>query len=49
MMRAVRLLRTGAPLEDVTLDDPKPRAGEIVVDVRGAGICHSDAHYRAGG
>ena len=49
MMRAVRLLRQGAPLEDAKVDDPQPRAGEIVVDVRAAGICHSDAHYRAGG
>ena len=28
--------------------DPQPRRGEIVVDVRAAGMCHSDAHYRAG-
>jgi propanol-preferring alcohol dehydrogenase len=48
-MRAVRLLRQGAPLEDCEVDDPRPRDGEIVVEIRVAGICHSDAHYRAGG
>ena len=29
--------------------DPRPARGEIVVDVRAAGICHSDAHYRSDG
>lgn len=48
-MRAVRLLRFGSALESFHLDDPRPAAGEIVVGVRAAGICHSDAHYRAGG
>lgn len=48
-MRAVRLLRPGAPLEDCDVGDPRPRDGEIIVDVHAAGICHSDAHYRAGG
>ena len=46
-MRAVRLHRTGSPLENAELPDPQPRDDEIVVDVRAAGICHSDAHYRA--
>ena len=45
-MRAVRLLRKGAPLGNSDLDDPEPGPGEIVVDIHSAGICHSDAHYR---
>ncbi len=48
-MRAVRLLKQGSPLEDCEVEDPRAGEGEIVVDVRAAGICHSDAHYRAGG
>ena len=48
-MRAVRLLRQGSPLENRDVEEPRPGGGEIVVDVRAAGICHSDAHYRAGG
>ena len=45
-MRAVRLNRTGEGLRDEVLADPSPGEGEIVVEVRAAGICHSDAHYR---
>lgn len=44
-MRAVRLLHYGEPLVEQDVDDP---SGEVVVDIRAAGICHSDAHYRAG-
>jgi 2-desacetyl-2-hydroxyethyl bacteriochlorophyllide A dehydrogenase len=47
-VQAVRLLRPGTPLQNQTLKDPTPAAGEVVVDVIAAGICHSDAHYRAG-
>jgi propanol-preferring alcohol dehydrogenase len=47
-MRAVRLLRTGSPLEDQEMPAPVPGRGEIVVRIHAAGICHSDAHYRAG-
>ena len=46
-MRAIRMLREKAPLVEQTVDDPVPAPGEIVVDIRCAGICHSDAHYRA--
>lgn len=47
-MRAVAIETLRAPLVDVTLDDPTPRPGEVVVRVVAAGICHSDVHYRAG-
>ena len=45
-LRAVRLKRHGAPLIAENIADPQPRAGEVLIDVRAAGICHSDAHYR---
>ena len=45
-MRAVRLNRSGESLRDERLPDPAPGEGEILVEVRAAGICHSDAHYR---
>ena len=38
----------GRPLEEQPLPDPQPREGEVLVRVRAAGICHSDAHYRSG-
>lgn len=47
-MRSLRLEQHGAPL--VARDIPLPTAGpgDVLVHVRAAGICHSDAHYRAG-
>jgi D-arabinose 1-dehydrogenase-like Zn-dependent alcohol dehydrogenase len=46
-LRAIRLVRHGAPLIAQDIEDPKPRAGEVLIEIRAAGICHSDAHYRA--
>lgn len=46
--RAVRLAAPGQPLEDATLHARAPGPGEILVRVKAAGICHSDAHYRSG-
>lgn len=47
-MKAVRLVQTGRPLE--LQDIPVPQIGpdDVLVRVKAAGICHSDAHYRAG-
>lgn len=46
--RAVRLPAPGRPLVDETVETAPPGPGEILVRVMAAGICHSDAHYRAG-
>ncbi|HEY6843627.1 MAG TPA: alcohol dehydrogenase catalytic domain-containing protein [Thermoanaerobaculia bacterium] len=46
-MRAIRLVRHGAPLVAQDIADPRPRAGEVLVEIRAAGICHSDGYYRA--
>lgn len=47
-MKSVRMVEAGKPLEEQ--DIPKPNIGDkdVLVRVRAAGICHSDAHYRAG-
>lgn len=47
-MKAIRMVEPGKPLELQHI--PIPAAGEedVLVRVRAAGICHSDAHYRAG-
>lgn len=47
-MKAVRLVEIGKPLE--VQDVPIPAVGEkgILVQVKAAGICHSDVHYWAG-
>ncbi|HEY0156606.1 MAG TPA: zinc-binding dehydrogenase [Thermoanaerobaculia bacterium] len=47
-MNALRLVEPGQPLQLVDAPVPSPGKGEIVVDVHRAGICHTDAHYRAG-
>jgi 2-desacetyl-2-hydroxyethyl bacteriochlorophyllide A dehydrogenase len=47
-MQAVRLVRVGAPLEMHEIPVPEVGDGDVLVRVRAAGICHSDAHYRAG-
>jgi 2-desacetyl-2-hydroxyethyl bacteriochlorophyllide A dehydrogenase len=48
-MHAVRLTQLRSPLINDEIDDPSAGPGEAVVEIRAAGICHSDAHYRAGG
>jgi propanol-preferring alcohol dehydrogenase len=47
-MKAVRLVQPGRPLELHDLPLPRPGPGDLLVRVKAAGICHSDAHYRAG-
>ncbi len=47
-MNAIRLLRPGEPLALQDLPRPQPGPRDALVKVKAAGICHSDAHYRAG-
>src|SRR5262245_61652188 len=47
-MRAVRMTAVGRPLELQDIAQREPGPGEVLVRVRAAGICHSDAHYRRG-
>lgn len=47
-MKAVRLVAPGSPLELQDVPVPDPGAQDVLVRVKAAGICHSDAHYRAG-
>jgi len=48
MTKAVRLVETGKLLQ--LQEVPRPDIGEqdVLVRVKAAGICHSDAHYRTG-
>ena len=39
----------GAPVELVDIVIPDPGPGEVVVDVKSCGVCHTDFHYREGG
>lgn len=47
-MKAIRLVHQGRPLELHDVPVPNPGAHDVLVRVKAAGICHSDAHYRAG-
>lgn len=47
-MKAVRLIQPGRPLELEHIPIPDIGDGDLLVRVRAAGVCHSDAHYRAG-
>lgn len=47
-MKAVRLVETNRPLKLQEIPVPQPVDGNVLVRVKSAGICHSDAHYRAG-
>lgn len=48
MMKAVRLVKTGQPLQMQEVSIPRIEEQDVLVRVKAAGICHSDAHYRAG-
>src|SRR5262245_44811219 len=47
-MRAVRLAEVGEPLESADVSVPEIGPSDVLIRVAAAGICHSDAHYRAG-
>jgi len=47
-MRAVSLVEQGKSLVEVELELPEVGPHDLLVRVRAAGICHSDAHYRDG-
>jgi propanol-preferring alcohol dehydrogenase len=47
-MKAVRLIKPGQPLETQDIPLPAPGKDDVLIRIKAAGICHSDAHYRAG-
>lgn len=47
-MKAVRLADTDQPLEMQEIPIPEIGNEDVLIKVKAAGICHSDAHYRAG-
>jgi 2-desacetyl-2-hydroxyethyl bacteriochlorophyllide A dehydrogenase len=47
-MKAVRMIQPGQPLEMQEIPIPTSGPRDMLVKVKAAGICHSDAHYRAG-
>jgi 2-desacetyl-2-hydroxyethyl bacteriochlorophyllide A dehydrogenase len=47
-MKAIRLTAIHAPLEEQGIELPPVGSNDVLIRVRAAGICHSDAHYGAG-
>jgi len=47
-VKAIRLIKPGSPLEAQDISIPPIGVRDVLIRVRAAGICHSDAHYRAG-
>ena len=47
--RAAIAYAAGKPLEIVTLDLEGPKAGEVLVENKATGICHTDEFTRSGG
>lgn len=48
-MKAVQLITPGQPLEIRDVEIPQLQSNDVLIAVKAAGVCHSDAHYRAGG
>jgi D-arabinose 1-dehydrogenase-like Zn-dependent alcohol dehydrogenase len=47
-MRAVRLVQIGEPPVNADVPIPEIEPTDVLIRVAACGICHSDAHYRAG-
>lgn len=47
-MKAVRLVHAGQSLTDADVPVPEIGPVDVLIRVAAAGVCHSDAHYRAG-
>ena len=38
----------GAPVSVETIEIPDPGPGEVLVEVKAGGVCHTDLHFREG-
>ena len=47
-MKSYQVIDFGRPLRETELADPKPTGDEVVVEVKAAGVCHSDLHIWEG-
>src|SRR4029077_17043716 len=47
-MKSVRLVQVRKPLEEADIPIPDIGSFDVLIRVAADGICHSDAHYRAG-
>jgi S-(hydroxymethyl)glutathione dehydrogenase/alcohol dehydrogenase len=47
-VRAAVAHKAGAPLTIETVDLAGPKAGEVLVEIKATGICHTDEYTRSG-
>src|SRR3569832_1495257 len=47
--RAAVAWKAGQPLEVTTVDLAGPKAGEVLVEIKASGVCHTDEFTRSGG
>ena len=43
--RAAVAFKAGAPLEIAEVDVQGPRPGEVMVEIKATGVCHTDAFH----
>jgi propanol-preferring alcohol dehydrogenase len=48
-VKSFKIVEFGADLVEVDAPDPAPSGHEVVIEVRAAGVCHSDLHIWEGG
>src|SRR5678815_3667994 len=48
MMKAAVVRAFGAPLEIEEVPVPTPQAGEVLVQIKASGVCHTDLHAADG-
>ena len=47
--RAAIAFEAGKPLEIASVDLGGPQAGEVMVEIKATGVCHTDEFTRSGG
>ena len=47
-VKAAIATKAGAPLSIETVDLDGPRAGEVLVEIKATGLCHTDEFTRSG-
>ncbi|MGQ9426488.1 alcohol dehydrogenase [Gilvimarinus sp. F26214L] len=47
-MKSQAITALGQPLEEISKDTPQPKGGEVLVQTRHCGVCHSDLHLHDG-
>ena len=47
-VKAAVAYKAGAPLEVETVELDGPKTGEVLVEIKATGVCHTDAYHALG-